>query len=195
MGRTITEGGVKQNPAPVPPLVSVKLSRRAQAAILRRGSGQSQLSRTNMPALEDWFGRKLAAQRGIDQAREVRYRHHRGSGPGSYYAEINLRVEPSAEFGFAWEADVLSGDGPADEAFRAAVFDGVLDELLVPNTEVLGGIVGSDFRSAVTLVRVTVIRARLHPVDSNPRAFYFAARGAIRDVHLLASGRTPRGAG
>src|SRR3954447_10541854 len=81
-------GGVKQNPAPVPPLVSVKLSRRAQAAILRRGSHQSQLSRTNMPALEDWFGRKLAAQRGIDQAREVRYRHHRGPGPGSYYAEI-----------------------------------------------------------------------------------------------------------
>jgi len=141
-----------------------------------------------MSDLADWFRRKVAAQRGVREAREVHYRHHRGPGPGSYFAGIRLRIEPSSEFGFAWDAAVLNGDDPAAEAYRAVVLDGVLDELVVPNTDVLGGMAGRDFFSPVTLVRVTVIGLDLHPVDSSPRAFYFAARGAIRKALLTDSG-------
>jgi hypothetical protein len=121
-----------------------------------------------MTAFDDWFQRKKVARAvGIREMREVSFTHKRASGPRGEFGGITLRVEPAEVFSFSstvtWPADEIAAD------YNKSVLDGVIDELIARDVE-----------PYVTLLRVTALSIEWHHIDFCQRAFYFAARGAIR---------------
>jgi hypothetical protein len=121
-----------------------------------------------MTAFEDWFRRKTTARTvGIREAREVAFTHKRALGPRGEFGGITLRVEPAESFLF--ESKAVWPESEVAAAYVESVLDGVIDELLARDVE-----------PYVTKLRVTVLSVEWHAIDSCQRAFYFAARGAIR---------------
>ena len=121
-----------------------------------------------MTPFEAWFARKLERRRlSIREAREVAYVHKRALGGRGEYASITMQIEPADDFGFDSVANWPETESA--EKYVQSVLDGVLDELLA-----------QDVGFAVTRLRVLVLAVEWHPIDSSQRAFYFAARGAVR---------------
>ncbi len=104
---------------------------------------------------------------GVRESREASFTHKRPLGPRGEFASITLRIEPAESFAF--ESTVAWPENEIALNYNESVLDGVIDELLA-----------RDVGPYVTRLRVTALSIEWHPIDSCQRAFYFAARGAIR---------------
>lgn len=121
-----------------------------------------------MNQLEEWFKGKLEKPKGsINAPVTVEGKMQRIYGGRADFAYVTLYLEPSTEFSYhsevKWPAD--------EERCNPAVMEGVLDGLIFSFQECWH-----------TNIKVILKEIKCHPVDSNPVAFYKAARNAIEKL-------------
>lgn len=112
---------------------------------------------------------KIPYRETINGRSEGHYRHKKQSGGHGQFAEVYLRIEPSAER-FEFENAVVGGTIPKN--YIPAVEKGVLEAMAC------GPLAGC----VVENVKVTVYDGKFHDVDSSEMAFKIAARKAFRDA-------------
>lgn len=121
-----------------------------------------------MNQLEEWFKVKLERLKGsLNAPVLVEGKMQRIYGPRADFAYVTLYLEPSTVFSYHDEVE-----WPADEErCSPAVMEGVIDGLICSFQEYW-----------YINIKVTLKEIKYHPVDSNPRAFYKAARNAIEKL-------------
>lgn len=118
--------------------------------------------------LADWLIRKSDRPRlSIREARSACFKFARPLGPRGQFAVVYLRGEPATAFAFA---SVAEWPTPKCD-YSNAVLDGILDELFA-----------TDLAHVAANTRFTLERIEWHDVDSCAVAYYYAARGATREI-------------
>jgi hypothetical protein len=121
-----------------------------------------------MHYLEEWLARKRDCPLlSIREKRSARFKFARPLGPHGQFAVVYLRGEPGGAFAFE---SIAEWPGPECD-YTSAVLDGILDELFATG---LGHVLAK--------VHFTLEKIEWHDVDSCAVAFYYAARGAVREV-------------
>ena len=118
--------------------------------------------------LKDWLARKTDRPLlSIRETRLARFEYKRIVGPKQNSAVVHLRGEPAMDFAFS---SVAEWPTPKCD-YTTDVLDGILDELFA-----------ADLGPVAAKVHFTLEKIEWHDVDSCPIAFYYAARGAVRDI-------------
>jgi hypothetical protein len=118
--------------------------------------------------LDNWLSRKRERpQLPIRESRSSRFKFTRMLGPRGEFAVVHLSGEPAAAFGFCSLAEWPDATCDCTDA----VLEGILDELFAV-----------DFSHVTALVQFTLEKIEWHEVDSCASAFYYAARGAVREI-------------
>jgi Elongation factor G, domain IV len=116
--------------------------------------------------LQQWFKRKLGA--GITPLPgivTVTHEFDRVVGPRSVYAKVTLSISPNDTFVF--ESKVR---WPDECDWDSWVIDGIIDALI-----------GCQYETPLA-ARFELRQIAVHPVNSSPMAFYWAAKGAVNSV-------------
>ncbi len=85
-------------------------------------------------------------------------------GPRADFAHVSLKFEPANEFIYLDEANWPEESDKCKEA----VLEGLIDGLVSPISD-----------KWYLNIKITLLEVRFHHIDSNPKAFYKAARNAI----------------
>jgi len=102
---------------------------------------------------------------------DAKYRHKKQSGGAGQFAEVWMRIEPTARgVGFVFESEVVGG--AISHSFIPAIEKGVRHVL---EKGVIAGF-------PVVDVKAIVYDGKEHPVDSKDIAFQVAGRGAFREA-------------
>jgi len=112
---------------------------------------------------------KIPYRESITIEGQGQYRHKKQSGGHGQFAEVHLKVEPSAG-GYEFVNKIVGGAIPKN--FIPAVEKGVEEAMLE------GPMVGC----TVENIRVTVYDGKFHAVDSSEMAFKIAARTALHEA-------------
>lgn len=118
--------------------------------------------------LHQWFKRKVSA--GIEPLRymvTLTHEFDRAVGPRSVYARVTLSVSPNDTLIF--ESKARWPDGCDWDGW---VIDGIIDALI-----------GCQHKPLLA-ARFELQEVVVHPVNSSPMAFYWAAKGAVSAVLL-----------
>lgn len=118
--------------------------------------------------LENWLSRKRERpQLSIREKRISRFKFTRALGPRGQFAVVHMRGEPATELSFT---SLAKWPGPTCD-YTEAVLDGILDELFAV-----------DLGHVPARIHFTLEKIEWHDVDSSAVAFYYAARGAVREI-------------
>jgi Elongation factor G, domain IV len=118
--------------------------------------------------LEEWVKRKIDRKAiSISAAKTVNVTFAKAYGGFGRFASIVIHAEPSNEFKFTSE---VVWPRHATQ-YNDAVLDGILDETLATS---LG--------SLVSRIKYTLKEIGWHDIDSDPTAFYFAAKMAVVEI-------------
>jgi translation elongation factor EF-G len=120
-----------------------------------------------MSVFEDWLARKLERGCTLREKRTVEEEYFVCLGPRNEFAFLVLTGEPWETFEYRSEAEWTIESNRNERA----VVDGIIEELLTGCSAHI-----------VTNARFTLRVIRYHEVDSSPRAFYKAARAAVKKI-------------
>lgn len=131
-----------------------------------------------MDHLSDWLSRKLEQGLSVREPRTAEAVYDKIFSPMSMYARVKLHAEPASQFEFhsiaVWPEKQHIRYTPESmtnaERGLEGVLDGIIDELLV-----------GESGEAITRVRLTLLEVECRK-HSPPKAFYHAARDAVRQI-------------
>ena len=114
---------------------------------------------------------QVAFRERVTKRAEVKYTHKKQTGRTGQFAEVSIVVEPN-EPGKGYEFESKIGGGAVPKEFIPGVEKGIGSVL---SCGVVAGF-------PVVDVRVQLVDAKYHDVDSSARAFEIASRAAFRDA-------------
>jgi elongation factor G len=114
---------------------------------------------------------QVAFREQVTKRAEVKYTHKKQTGRTGQFAEVSIVVEPN-EPGKGYEFESKIGGGAVPKEFIPGVEKGIGSVL---SCGVVAGF-------PVVDVRVQLVDAKYHDVDSSARAFEIASRAAFRDA-------------
>lgn len=124
-----------------------------------------------MNSFDKWFSRKLdRVACTIRESRTVEEKYVKINGSKAEFAWLRLSAEPAASFDFR---SLVRWPDQQDK-HNLTIVDAIMDELL-----------STGVGQVVSKVRFTLTDIRWNETDSNRKAFYLAARAAVKKILAL----------